>query len=595
MCVGGTATIGAHAMRLKILSSIGLFLILANASCEEFVWGERSNGLRVSISSGAIEFPSDQQPRFTVRIQNATDADIWIPNPDTVVPYGPPRPEGYQSRPLKPAISLISGTDKHWSQGYGPKISALKTGTRILKAHEIIEIKEVPLVEHLVGDRNHTSREDVVQKFWWLRPQSEYRIQFLFENELAEANGQKLWTGLAASNAFTLKMLTPSPRQFEIEAGFTLPKQEYFLGEPIHATLAVTNKGKKDIAFPYGSDYRSTGRHERFHFKAIDKDGVEAKDPVEPGMMGGGLGSTHVVKSGETYREEQLASAWFTLEKPGDYTLVCTRPLNLHFADVLELQHMEELMAVYPVETKIKIQVKADLAALENMLKAGVDDKVLSSLAAGKNPTAFPYVKEALLKDDEASSEAVHWAASYGPEKAGPVLMEAWAKSKNETTRRYAFWQLQHMKLLTEEVVAKCLMDKDPWNRVAGLRALEESKYEGCMPMLIEMAGDPSPEVRREIPRTASVLPKKHALPVLQKLVAETESDIETRINAAEALREHESWDGVGVLVDLLNKEAAKPHRDKIIRALQNTTKQQINDDGEWRKWWETHKPRPPG
>ncbi|MGD0089922.1 MAG: HEAT repeat domain-containing protein [Planctomycetota bacterium] len=592
-------------MRVTVIQLFWFPLLFSNCVCAaEQAWGESTNGLRVGISCAVAESPADKQPKFTVRLKNVSENEIFIPGPEAILPLGAPHRPGYRAGPLKPVIVCVRGQKQMESLGSGPKLGEVKMDAVSLKPGETLDLKDVPLEERYTGDFTDGRAEDEVRpRTCWLMPESAYSVRFCFENEAAALGGHKLWIGKALSNEVEVKIARPSAAQFELDAAFSIPKHDFFLGEPIHVTFSVTNRGDKEIAFSHGGDYRSTGRPERFKFKAIGENGEAAKDPVVPGMICGGLGGEHVLKPGETHSEELLASAWFALEGPGQYTLACSRTLSLHFTGD-GLEYMEWLYANYPVEAKLKISVRSDAGALEKYLKElvpgiiknGTRADELQSLAAAKSDAAFPFVKEVLLNRGPEQRYAVHWISEYGPKKAGPVLLQAWRESKSEEARGSIFSQLQYWKLLTEEVVQTCLKEQEAWNRSRGLYALGDLRYASCYEKVLELENDPSPEVRKHIPYVLRMYgKKKEAMPVLLRLLSDKEPDIETRINAAKELKEWGNTDGVGVLMGLLGERANKSDHWRIINALQHITGERFEDAVEWFKWWLKNKPQPPG
>lgn len=51
---------------------------------------------------------------------------------------------------------------------------------------------------------------------------------------------------------------------FHVTGNFTTAKTDYFIGEPIYAHFAIKNEGREPLRFSAGSDYRATGRPDRF-------------------------------------------------------------------------------------------------------------------------------------------------------------------------------------------------------------------------------------------------------------------------------------------------------------------------------------------
>jgi hypothetical protein len=593
---------------MKLLSAAAFITILTLCVCaeEKPAWGEWRGGLRVGISCEKTEYSADQRPLFTVRIQNDSEKNIYIPGPESYFEFGAPKEKGYHARPLRPQLTTISGTDATYSQSGGEEITKTSHDMTLLKPGEVMTLKDVPLEVHsyVVGRESAYNGKVTRQRLYPL-PDSEYRVQFAFENEHAEWGASKLWCGLALSNSVTLKITKPPLDRYKIEAGFTLPKQEYFVGEPVVAEFKVTNRGDEEFAFPYGGDYRGSGRPERYSFTAVGEDGVAVADPVPNPINRGGMGGDRRIKPGESYTESVVASAWLILEKPGKYTITGKRTLNLHPARNDHWYEPEAICAAYPVESKITITLKQDDAALLSRIEKLVEDfgrkgeerdrasVELGAIARTRNSLALPAFKRIALDTERYGNSSWWWLQEYGKNQAGPTLLEVFSKAK-AGRRSQLIGMLAAWRLLEEKHLQQAFTSSDQWEREAAVRAVGQLKFDKCFDALVALEKDPSQNVRRSVPESLAVLEKQEAIPVLLRMMSDDEKDMETQINAAKFLGKFKRTDGVPVLLNMLNNSNLRNHEHSIKWALREITGQNFDNYKEWLKWWHVNQPRPP-
>lgn len=153
-----------------------------------------------------------------------------------------------------------------------------------------------------------------------------------------KAGSKALFGGLAVTLAVVFT--TPAQQQSpyladysasgtQIRAGFTPPKTNLVLGQPLQAIFTVENLGPTNFTFLFGCDYRSTGRHNNFIITATNSAGVEMPDPVTSrSQIGGGLGSELNLKTGEGFTNIIDLSKFRVINKPGVYTFNCSYGLG---------------------------------------------------------------------------------------------------------------------------------------------------------------------------------------------------------------------------------------------------------------------------
>ena len=214
----------------------------------------------------------------------------------------------------------------------GRDLTAITHETRTLSPQAIITIPEVTLDENSYAEGHDDYMGKTIVCRWWLLPESVYSVHFGFLNEASESNGNKIWVGNAISGALRIKVTKPSVEGLQIEGGFSIPKDNYFIGEPIYVTFQVVNRGDKSVRFQTGGDYAENGRHDRFSFLAKGASGKEVEDPIrlsEMGGCGGDLGGDEDIAPGKAYSETLLLNAHCAFREAGQYTVVGKRTLNL--------------------------------------------------------------------------------------------------------------------------------------------------------------------------------------------------------------------------------------------------------------------------
>ena len=117
-----------------------------------------------------------------------------------------------------------------------------------------------------------------------------------------------------------------------IKAGFEyVPEHsEIVLGEPLYVTFSVTNQGFATFYLETGGDYRMAVRPGRFSFKAIDTNGVAAKDPHPDASNIGGFVFLPEVKPHSAYSEKLFLPLWIKFDHAGQYRVHVERSLQLY-------------------------------------------------------------------------------------------------------------------------------------------------------------------------------------------------------------------------------------------------------------------------
>ncbi|MDQ3814727.1 MAG: hypothetical protein M3347_12350, partial [Armatimonadota bacterium] len=446
-------------------------LTLPSSAAEQVVWGEPLNGLQIGIAAPLFVPSSLRQPMFTVTLRNVSDHALTLPSPAAYMKKQHPEASGFHAQPLRPLIKYVAGKKALYSITAGDDLKKVSRKLVTLQARKSLVLRDVPLEERFY----RTSREadfdgKAALTNWWLLPESSYQVSFTFENEQSSVAGKRLWIGKAASGKLSVYIATPAFHKSHVVGNFTLPKHEYFIGEPIYVTFTVTNQGTTPIRFPIGGDY--AGRHERFSFVARNDMGNRVPDPVVNPLPGLGPGGYRELKSGETYTETLLVNQWCAFHEPGRYTVTGQRTLNLLTQPEGLDWVPEEIYPTLPIQSKLSINLRRDHQALATYIESlltrlqGKDNhqarEEMTALALAKNEAVFPALEKLVREPGPYQTDAVRWISYFGEAKAGPILRVA-TKSPDPVTRTEALGTLAPWKVADVlSPVQKALLSPDP-------------------------------------------------------------------------------------------------------------------------------------
>jgi hypothetical protein len=585
-----------------------LFLIICTAALplhafadDQIKWGEPVNGLRIGIVNPPTTVTSDQRVTFKIEAQNVSQQSIALPTPETFLLKSNPQSNDYHESPLVPVVEktrLAPQSDQpesDWSMSAsGVPVAIAPEHIVNLAPGQSVTWESVALEKHYYyGDRLEAGNKTTVQG-WFLLPDYMFHLRFRFENEKKQVAGKDVWIGQADSGVTDVKVDAPSTAGIKLEGGFSLPKQNYFLGEAIKATFNVTNKADTSIRFPTGGDYSYSGRHGRYSIRAVDEQGQVVPDPV-PNPGGGGIGAS--------YTEDMLVNQWCAFSKPGKYRITLKRTLNVIRPDPPEpdfYRKPESGLPAVTIETNLDIVMadnpsaqKAYLAALSNMVgltsaSSGQPIDLLKSDAQARLPAAFPEIVELLDGPLGIQLQAVQCLAYYGSEKAAPVLLEHAAKlapwAHESALRTLSEWNATGV----EPLVAAALRDNDNELRANTVLICSNKWYGSCVPILLTMGNDPDPLVRRYLGAALGASGNPQAIPVLLKLLHDSDPDPYIKIWAAEGLGKFKRMDGVPVMIALLRDPKVRGDEGNVMQTLKDLTSQDFSDNrNAYLDWWE--------
>ena len=567
---------------------------ISGVRADGLAFGEPAGGLRIGVLCDHAVTPSNEQPVFTLVLENVSERPFMLPR--LVVRASQIRPDDVFVLGLKPTIETEAGPDPNdWTSSERglpePPPEAI-----VLQAGEQRLFERVALQEE--GERREPAEPggapDV--RTWWLRQGGVYAIRFEYTIEPGVYESGAVWIGSAQSAPVEVRVETPSLEGFDLDVSFTPDKTELLVGEPLWVTFSATNNSPAPVGFPIGGDYRATGRPERFHITAADANGQAVPDPITHSGMGGGIGTTRRLARGERYTERLLVNRWCALDAPGTYTVKCTRTLNLVTGTEDDSRLPEEALPALPVETEIPVTLSAADAALGklvresvNRLQGGADlDEQFEAWARMKNRVALPAVVELARRPGEHQRSAIQWLSLYGAADAVDVLLED-MQALDAAVRATA---LQYLGELAPdravEFALRALEAPTVEERRVAVSFCEFRRPPECLPTLLKMADDPDVSVRQRLVSALGEYEDERAVPVLMRLLQDGGSDTMTRVVAARSLHRLGHDDGVPVLIDTLKSPGALGYDDAIASTLRALTGEDHGTDpAAWRAWWE--------
>jgi len=569
---------------------------LASAAEQDVQWGEPVAGLRVGISPARLDVESDHQPRFNVVLNNVSEQRLTLPVRTSYVRKPHEWRKEYFQWTLRPVIETVEGKKQTYSMsGSGQRLAdarAAPAETMVLEPGASQEYRDLRLADCFYAPGEDGYMGETTRMTWVLLPDSTYRIRFTLENPQPAAPGQ--WKGTASSGAAVVRVTRP-PVRATLAATFTVPKREYFLGEPIYVTFTVINIDSAPLRFPVGSDYRGTGRHERFSFVATSGPREFEKrvpDPVVPSGMGGGLGSTWTVEPGETYSETLLVNEWCAFNQEGEFTITCKRTLNL--GDGIGLR--EETLPELKVERRLNVLIRRDDASLASYLeflvarleggRGGDAATEFKALAMAQNEVAFPVIQRLARTKNASQSDAVQWLRHYGRARAAAPFLEA-AKTampevRREALRTLAEWQVPE----ADELIRQALASKDVQERRSAVELCYRRPRPQCLPELLRLADDRDDIVRRYLGAALGTSGDERAVPALRKLLTDP-ADVYINTWAAAGLHKLGKNDGVPALIELLRSGKADGEIPNVVSTLSDLTGEKFRDRQDWINWWD--------
>ena len=320
---------------------------------------------------------------------------------------------------------------------------------------------------------------------------------------------------------------------FKIEAGFVPDKKEIILGENISMTFYVKNLGQKPYEFFVGGDSRGSIRHNNFHITAVDENGVPVEDPFSYDNFGG-PGNYMNIEQGEIYAERLYLGHWCRFEKPGIFTVTCSRTLS---------PIRQEESPEVPVKVSFKLNIvpsnKNNIAQLVKQLGEQVDTgdegqvrEASMALSEIKDKSVIPHLVEVMKKriDWRSKNPAIDGLKQFSILDVSEGLILG-LKDNDYVVRNHAAQAVSEMQGndFVREALLRELNSKDNSETELTLRALGEIGGEKAFNVLkttLENENNQNIEARCSAAEAIGSLGDANGIKELEKFVEDKNFDL---------------------------------------------------------------------
>ncbi len=218
------------------------------------------------------------------------------------------------------------------------------------------------------------------------RTKSSFRlVAVLFLCGAVLSKGQDRFAPIKASDYDRLLAKRPP----DLKLTLTLPKDHFYQGEIIEATLTYSNAGKNPYVVPLAPGDRS-GRVQNVHFYGQDSHGIAVEDPIGwiyfEGFSGGGRVA---IKNLGTAANTLIMNQWLRFDHPGAYRVFAqttnVRPgseNSINGENSLSLVSNKVALTITPLPPGQETQIVADAL---HKIEAGYRREDSPQLSADQN------------------------------------------------------------------------------------------------------------------------------------------------------------------------------------------------------------------
>ena len=325
----------------------------------------------------------------------------------------------------------------------------------------------------------------------------------------------------------------------KIEAGFIPDASEIVLGQPLHVTFFVVNKGKQPLSFSIGGDTRcNSGRHHNFEITAIDSAGQKVDDPYPNELCFGGFANEVHLAAGQTYSERLFVGQWCVFRNPGEYAVSCSRRMGIRGEKGPPIEVKSSLpLRILPSDGEALGKVIDELG---RNLREAKDDELAAQLAMAlasiNDERVIPYLHAALTKGSyRGHRPAVEGLAKFDNQASVEAMLTA-LQLQDESVARLAAEGLQKIGKIDaaiDTLIKKSAANDEP-SRVTAAKALGWTKSKRAFESLLILLHDKAPSVRYAAAEALGTLEDERALEPLKQSVGS--DDFELRIAATKGL-----------------------------------------------------------
>lgn len=347
-----------------------------------------------------------------------------------------------------------------------------------------------------------------------------------------------------ASAAMSSFAATFRAGSWPLEVSLAPDQPVVMLGEPAWLSFTVKNLSGENLQILVGGDYgNELGRPASFEVKTTRSDGKWVSQP-DVGPSSGGLVGTEDLPAGGSYVFRLFMPHWAAFTETGKYTIACRRTLQVFrkVPDGADLRRQPTIDVIADARTTLQLEApdSTGMGRLitelgEAMVRAGGNkpgDEAVIALAWIDDPRVVPYFRAAFaLRSYALKFIAVQVFGRFGTEDAfeglrlamqtratdfdsarGEPLPELAAK-----IRAAAAGSLSRSKHpQAREFLINFRRDEVENVRITVLHAIGRLPPAQALPLVREMADDPSPRVSEEARRYVAALSRR-AEPTGQK------------------------------------------------------------------------------
>ncbi len=242
-------------------------------------------------------------------------------------------------------------------------------------------------------------------------------------------------------------MASVAEDQPQVHMEFSCETNSYAIGEPIWASISVSNNLSEEVKFQFGYHPSMS-----FSFSADIKDVCSAKEH----NLGGydGFLFEGQVKPGEVYTNQFLLTDYLAFEVAGKYEVHCNInfPVLFKGKPVLVSPNLKDEIWLVKDDALLKKRI-AEIAEGLNSQDLNVRFKAVRALASSKHPDSIGHLGLALKDPDQSiisfalmeignigTEEAYYLLLAFAEENKGTVLGD---KAEEHLTRKRKFREIR--------------------------------------------------------------------------------------------------------------------------------------------------------
>ena len=317
----------------------------------------------------------------------------------------------------------------------------------------------------------------------------------------------------------TLLPAAAAPAQ-DVEARFTTDKSTYYIGEPVYAVLAVSNKSSAPIWIGFGP---SNMFCQSFFVEVPGADSAsEQWGCGRGGSCGRGLLE---IASGKTNEVRQLLNQEFRLQREGAYVVRARTTVTVRSQNLFSSPALKE----FAVSDNLNIEVKA-----------GVEEQLQAAFQ--------PIVKELSSTDLSRRGEAAAAIIETAPPFLEDVLIEL-AKTDYGFAAMTALRRADTQK--TRDALAQIATDSDNQVfRVEAIRNLGRARDATYLPALLRLMNATDIQIQGAAAEAVANLGGATAIPAITVLLSS--ANVQMRQAGANSLEYTHAREAVPILISLL-------------------------------------------